>query len=109
MNVPYFNKDRIAEVLDLDKLIDAMEQALIAFSSGKVIQPVRMRVVDEKAGGDVNILLDLAGPLESLERYDELCELLEQCIAMAPALGEDKKFMKYYKKYAKKAAKLASR
>ena len=68
-----------------------------------------MQDANEKAGGDVNILLDLAGPLESLERYDELCELLEQCIAMAPALGEDKKFMKYYKKYAKKAAKSASR
>lgn len=56
MNVPYFDKDRIAEVLDLDKLIDAMEQALVAFSTGKVIQPVRMRVVDDKAGGDVCLM-----------------------------------------------------
>lgn len=54
--LPYYDKDKIAAVLDADALIDAMEQALIAFSTGKVIQPVRMRVVDEEAGGDLCLM-----------------------------------------------------
>ena len=37
MNVPYFNKDRIAEVLDLDKLIAAV--AIAATPAPSEIQP----------------------------------------------------------------------
>ena len=54
--LPYYDRDKIAAVLDTDALIDAMEQALVAFSTGKVIQPVRMRVIDEEAGGDLCLM-----------------------------------------------------
>jgi thiomorpholine-carboxylate dehydrogenase len=54
--LPYYDREKIAAVLDIDALIDAMEQALIAFSTGKVIQPVRMRVVDQEAGGDLCLM-----------------------------------------------------
>lgn len=54
--LPYYDKARIAAVLDIDALIDAMEKALVAFSSGEVIQPVRMRVLDPEAGGDLCLM-----------------------------------------------------
>ncbi len=54
--LPYYGKDEIAELLDVDDLIDAMEKALVAFSSGNVIQPVRMRVIDPEAGGDLCLM-----------------------------------------------------
>lgn len=54
--LPYYDKDMIAAALDLDALIDAMEKALVAFSTGASIQPVRMRVIDEKAGGDMCLM-----------------------------------------------------
>jgi ornithine cyclodeaminase/alanine dehydrogenase-like protein (mu-crystallin family) len=54
--IPYFDKEKIAAVLKTEELIDAMEKALIAFSSGDVIQPVRMRVVDPAAGGDMCLM-----------------------------------------------------
>jgi len=54
---------------------------------------------------DVAIMLDMAAPLEALERYPQLVELLDACIAKAPQLAQDKNFMKLYKKYAKKAKK----
>lgn len=56
--------------------------------------------------GDVSVMLAMTGPLESLGRYQELCELIEKCIEIVPELESDKKFMKYYKKYSKKAAKI---
>lgn len=52
----FFDRDQIDAVLDLRGLIDAMEKALIAFSSQKVIQPVRMRIVDPIAGGDICLM-----------------------------------------------------
>jgi len=54
--IPYFGKDDIAKRLDLNALIDAMENALIAYSTKKVIQPVRMRVVDPLAEGDMCLM-----------------------------------------------------
>lgn len=54
--LPYYDRDRIAAALDTRALIDAMEQALIAFSTGASIQPVRMRVLDEEAGGDMCLM-----------------------------------------------------
>ncbi|MCB4769676.1 ornithine cyclodeaminase family protein [Ancylobacter sp. Lp-2] len=54
--LPYYDKTQIAAALDIDALIDAMEKALVAFSTGRVIQPVRMRVVDEAAGGDMCLM-----------------------------------------------------
>lgn len=52
----YFSRDQIAAVLDPGELIDAMEQALIAFSSGDVIQPVRTVVHDPVAKGDMFLM-----------------------------------------------------
>ena len=52
----YFDRERIAEVLDLGELIDAMERALVAFSSGQVIQPVRTVVHDPVAEGDMFLM-----------------------------------------------------
>src|SRR5664279_510674 len=39
--VPYFSEAAVREVLRYEDLIPAMERALIDFSSGKVLQPVR--------------------------------------------------------------------
>lgn len=52
----YFDRGRIAEVLDLGELIDAMERALVAFSRGQVIQPVRTVVHDPVAEGDMFLM-----------------------------------------------------
>lgn len=54
--LPYYDRDQIAAVLDIDRLIDAMERALLAFSTKASIQPVRMRVLDEEAGGDMCLM-----------------------------------------------------
>jgi ornithine cyclodeaminase/alanine dehydrogenase-like protein (mu-crystallin family) len=54
--LPYYDKEKIASVLDIDALINAMEKALVAFSSGEVIQPVRMRVEDREAGGNMYLM-----------------------------------------------------
>lgn len=54
---------------------------------------------------DPSVMLEMAGPLEALGRFDELVEVLDDCIAMVPELGKDKKFMKLRKKYSKKAMK----
>lgn len=54
--LPYYDRDQIAAVMDIDALIDAMEKALVAFSTGASIQPVRMRVLDEQAGGDLCLM-----------------------------------------------------
>lgn len=46
--VRYFSEDEIRRLLRWDTLIAAMEEALIAFSAGDVIQPVReMLTVEE--------------------------------------------------------------
>lgn len=54
--LPYYDRDQIAAVLDIGALIDAMEQALVAFSTGAALQPVRMRVLDPVAGGDMCLM-----------------------------------------------------
>jgi thiomorpholine-carboxylate dehydrogenase len=41
----------VRRLLDLDRLIDAMEGALVAFSSGAVVQPVRQALPVEEHGG----------------------------------------------------------
>jgi ornithine cyclodeaminase/alanine dehydrogenase-like protein (mu-crystallin family) len=47
----YLPEERIAELLDLQQLIPALEQALIDFSSGRVVQPLRSVIrVEEHAG-----------------------------------------------------------
>jgi thiomorpholine-carboxylate dehydrogenase len=42
--LPYIGESEIAEVLEWGALIDSMEQAMIAFSAGRVEQPVRQMV-----------------------------------------------------------------
>ena len=39
--LPFYSEAAIAEVLDWPLLIDALERAMIAFSAGEVVQPVR--------------------------------------------------------------------
>src|SRR5262245_44257600 len=47
--ISYLDEARVREVLRWDPLIAAMEPALIAFSSGKVIQPVRNLLTIEES------------------------------------------------------------
>src|ERR1700737_353092 len=46
--VMYLDEDRICGLLRWDRLIAAMEQALAAFSSGRVLQPVRNMLTIEE-------------------------------------------------------------
>jgi len=48
---PYISEDQVRAVLRMDDLIPVMEQALIAFSAGKVAQPVRQMLLVEPHGG----------------------------------------------------------
>lgn len=66
-----------------------------------------LQFANQIVGNDPTILLEMTAPLETLKRYDELCDVLEQCMEMVPELESDKQFMKYYKKYSKKALKAA--
>lgn len=61
---------------------------------------------DLVGGEDVGLMLEMAGPLEALGRFDELAELLETCVAKVPQLADDKTFKKLRKKVGKKAAKM---
>ena len=54
---------------------------------------------------DPQILLEMTGPLEQLERYEEVIAILNQCIQRVPELEKDKAFMKQYRKLQKKAEK----
>src|SRR4051812_18001093 len=47
----YFDAETVRTHLRMAELIPAMEQALIDFSSGRVVQPVRNGIVVEPAGG----------------------------------------------------------
>ncbi len=47
----YLDKNQIAAALTWETLIPAMEKALIAFSTGQVIQPVRQTLTVEEEGG----------------------------------------------------------
>ncbi len=46
--IPYLSEDEVAKHLDYPSLIDVMERAMIAFSSGGVIQPVRQMLPVEE-------------------------------------------------------------
>lgn len=47
----FLPEERVAELLDLKQLMPALEQALIDFSSGRVVQPLRSVVRIEKHSG----------------------------------------------------------
>src|SRR4030088_2902146 len=47
----------VARVLSYERLIPAMERALIAFSSGKVLQPVRTKLTVEEAQRRLTVML----------------------------------------------------
>jgi thiomorpholine-carboxylate dehydrogenase len=49
--VDYYTEDQIAEVLTMKDLFPAMEKALIAFSAGEVVQPVRAMLPVRNTGG----------------------------------------------------------
>lgn len=49
--VDYYTAEQVARVLTMEDLIPAMEDALIAYSSGSVIQPVRSMLPVEPAKG----------------------------------------------------------
>lgn len=94
-----------------DALPDApYPQTVLAAFAARIGQPEaqleHLKIANDLADGDnVPIMLTMAGPLEALQRYGELSELLDRCIALVPELGQDKKFTKLQKKYAKKASK----
>src|SRR6266850_399808 len=46
--VLYLGEERVRELLHWDRLIPAMEQALAAFSLGRVVQPVRNMLTIEE-------------------------------------------------------------
>jgi thiomorpholine-carboxylate dehydrogenase len=49
--LPFLDEDQVRAVLRMDELIEATERALIAFSAGRVVQPVRQIVAVERHGG----------------------------------------------------------
>lgn len=49
--VDFYNGEQVRQVLRMDELILAMEEALIAFSAGDVVQPVRNMLPVERAKG----------------------------------------------------------
>jgi alanine dehydrogenase len=53
----------VSRLLRIEDVIPAMEQALAAFSSGKVVQPVRSMIPIAEHGGFVGLMPDYAGAL----------------------------------------------
>jgi ornithine cyclodeaminase/alanine dehydrogenase-like protein (mu-crystallin family) len=51
MDITYLDAATVRQHLRMSELIPAMEQALIDFSSGRVLQPVRNGITVERAGG----------------------------------------------------------
>jgi thiomorpholine-carboxylate dehydrogenase len=49
--VPYLDEDGVRSLLRLDELIPAMEQALVAFSAGRIVQPPRHMLAAPSPGG----------------------------------------------------------
>ncbi|MCB4820877.1 ornithine cyclodeaminase family protein [Roseicella aerolata] len=49
--LPFFDEAQVRAVLRMEDLIPAVEQALIAFSAGRVAQPVRQMLTVEPQGG----------------------------------------------------------
>lgn len=61
--VPFLDEDAIRPLLHLEDLIPAMEQALIDFSSGRVLQPVRSIVPIPQHNGLMGLMPALYGDL----------------------------------------------
>ena len=59
----FLNEDQVREHLHMADLIPAMEKALIAFSAGKVVQPVRSGISVEPPGGFFFLMPALADGL----------------------------------------------
>jgi len=51
MNVPYLDEAVVAEALHMDELIPCMRQAMIDYSTGRVVQPARQILNVEAHGG----------------------------------------------------------
>lgn len=56
----FLDQDRIRELLTMEELIPAMEQALMDFSAGRVQQPLRMVMAVEPPGGYCYVMPALA-------------------------------------------------
>ncbi len=56
-----FDEEQVAALLDWDALIDAMERALVAFSTGAVIQPVRSVLAVEEGRRYFGVMPAIAG------------------------------------------------
>ncbi len=61
--VPYFDEAAVRRVLRYEDLIPAMEQALIDFSSGKVLQPVRSVLPVQQYHGFLGIMPAVYGDI----------------------------------------------
>ena len=61
--VPYFSEAAVREVLRYEDLIPAMERALIDFSTGKVLQPVRSILPVEQYRGFFGIMPAVYGDI----------------------------------------------
>ncbi len=61
--VPFLDEDAIRSLLPLEDLIPAMEQALIDFSSGRVLQPVRSIVPVPQHNGLMGLMPAVYGDL----------------------------------------------
>ncbi|HEV8713407.1 MAG TPA: hypothetical protein VGX03_11325 [Candidatus Binatia bacterium] len=59
----YLDEPQIRALLRMEELIPAMERALIAFSAGQVVQPVRSGIAVNPPGGFFFLMPALAGGL----------------------------------------------
>jgi len=63
LQIPYFSEAAVREVLRYEDLIPAMERALIDFSTGKILQPVRSILSVEQYNGFFGIMPAVYGDL----------------------------------------------
>ena len=61
--IPYFNEAAVREVLRYEDLIPCMERALIDFSTGKVLQPVRSILPVEQYHGFFGVMPAVYGDI----------------------------------------------
>ena len=61
--VPFFDEAEVQRVLHLEALIPAMEQALIDFSAGRVVHPVRSVVSVSQHGGFMGLMPAVYGDI----------------------------------------------
>ncbi|HAF03115.1 MAG TPA: ornithine cyclodeaminase, partial [Spartobacteria bacterium] len=59
----YLDEEQVRRHLRMEELIPAMEKALIDFSAGKVIQPVRLVITVDPPGGFFGMMPALANGL----------------------------------------------